>query len=162
MDFRERVSRSIWPSKLVLSGYRILPAKWILSFTEEVSPALCVSVGWGRAIFCRKSSPSTAFVNAVFVGGPSVLSKTRKQRSRCQPYPRAEYVLDIRASLFSSGLLDHSLPPQIQIFHSSSSSAIRYPTPTSVKIYLGCAGSSSILRRILAILTRRILLSLSA
>ena len=74
-DFRERVSRSIWPSKLGLSGYRILPAKWILSFTEEVSPALCVSVGWGRAIFCRKSSPSTAFVNAAFVGGPSGLRK---------------------------------------------------------------------------------------
>ena len=38
-DFRERVSRSIWPSKLGLSGYRILLAKWILSFTEEVFPA---------------------------------------------------------------------------------------------------------------------------
>ena len=37
------------------------------------------------------------------------------ERSRCQPYPRAEYVLDIRASLFSSGLLNRPAPPQIQI-----------------------------------------------
>ena len=75
MDFRERVSRSIWPSKLGLSGYRILPAKWILSFTEEVSPALCVSVGWGRVFFGRESSLLVAFLNAAFVGGPSGLRK---------------------------------------------------------------------------------------
>ena len=67
-DFRERVSRSIWPSKLVLSGYRILPAKWILSFIEEVSPALYVSVGWGGVLFCRESSLLAAFLNAAFVG----------------------------------------------------------------------------------------------
>ena len=56
-DFRERVSRSIWPSKLGLSGYRILPARGNLSFTGEVSLALCVSAGWGGVAFCRRSSP---------------------------------------------------------------------------------------------------------
>ena len=74
-DFRERVSRSIWPSKLGLSGYRILPAKGILSFTKEVSLALCVSVGWGGVLFCRESSLLVTFLNAAFVGGPSVLRK---------------------------------------------------------------------------------------
>ena len=74
-DFRERVSRSIWPSKLGLSCYRILPAKWILSFIEEVSLALCVSVGWGRVFFGRESSLLGAFVNAAFVGRPSGLRK---------------------------------------------------------------------------------------
>ena len=67
-DFRERVSRSIWPSKLGLSGYRILPAKWILSFTKEVSLALCVSVGWGGVLFCRESSLLVTFLNAAFAG----------------------------------------------------------------------------------------------
>ena len=74
-DFRKRISRPIWPSKLGLSGYRILPAKWILSFTEEVSLALCVSVGWGRVFFGRESSLLAAFLNAAFVGGPSGLRK---------------------------------------------------------------------------------------
>ena len=36
-DFRERVSRSIWPSKLRLSCDRILPARGILSFDGKVS-----------------------------------------------------------------------------------------------------------------------------
>ena len=40
-DFRERVSRSIWPSKLVLSGYRILLAGGILSFGGEFFPIVC-------------------------------------------------------------------------------------------------------------------------
>ena len=70
-----RVSRSIWPSKLVLSCYRILPAKWILSFTEEVSLALCVSDGWEGVLFCRKSSLLVTFLNAAFVGGTSGLRK---------------------------------------------------------------------------------------
>ena len=56
-DFRERVSRSIWRSKLRLSSYRILPARGILSFIGEVSLALCVSDNWRRVIFCRRSSP---------------------------------------------------------------------------------------------------------
>ena len=75
LDFRERVSRSIWPSKLVLSCYRILPAKWILSFTEEVSLALCVSDGWEGVLFCRESSLLVTFLNAAFVGGTSGLRK---------------------------------------------------------------------------------------
>ena len=74
-DFRERVSRSIWPSKPGLSGYRILPVKGILSFTEEVSLALCVSPGWGRVFFGRESSLLVTFLNAAFVGGPSGLRK---------------------------------------------------------------------------------------
>ena len=45
---------------------------------------------------------------------------------------------------------------------SIESSCIRYPTPTSVKIYLGCAGLISIFLLIFAILTRKILLSSSA
>ena len=81
MDFRERVSRSIWPSKLGLSSYRILPARGILSFIGELSLALCVYDDWRRVIFCRESSLLATFLNAAFVGGPSVLSKTRKQRS---------------------------------------------------------------------------------
>ena len=52
---------SIWPSKLGLSSYRILPAKWILSFTEEVSLALCVSDGWEGVLFCRRSSLFVTF-----------------------------------------------------------------------------------------------------
>ena len=36
---------------------------------------LYVSDGWREGIFCRKSSPSAAFLNAAFVGGPSGLSK---------------------------------------------------------------------------------------
>ena len=67
LDFRERVSRSIWPSKLVLSCYRILPAKWILSFAEEVSLALCVSDGWEGGLFCRESSLLVTFLNAEYV-----------------------------------------------------------------------------------------------
>ena len=67
-DSGEGVSRSIWRSKLRLSSYRILPAKGILSFTEEVSLALCVSPGWGRVFFGRESSLLAAFLNAAFVG----------------------------------------------------------------------------------------------
>ena len=45
-DFRERVSRSIWPSKLGLSSYRILPARGILSFGGKVRLLLyaCIRV----------------------------------------------------------------------------------------------------------------------
>ena len=74
-DFRERVSRSIWPSKLGLSSYKFLLARGIYLLAERFLSALCVSVGWGRVLFCRKSSPSTAFVNAAFVGGSSGLRK---------------------------------------------------------------------------------------
>ena len=34
-----------------------------------------------KGAFCRESSLLATFLNAAFVGGPSVLSKTRKQRS---------------------------------------------------------------------------------
>ena len=50
----------------------------------------------------------------------------------------------------------------IEDFHCYSASSIRYPIPTSVKIYCGCAGFFSSLRRIFAILTRRIRLFPSA
>ena len=43
-----------------------------------------------------------------------------------------------------------------------SGSTIRYPTPISVKMYSGWAGFFSIFRRIFAILTRKIWLSLFA
>ena len=75
MDFRERVSRSIWPSKLGLSCYRILPARGILSFGGKVRLLLYVSAGWGEGIFCRESSLLVTFLNAAFVGEPSGLSK---------------------------------------------------------------------------------------
>ena len=68
-DFRERVSRSIWPSKLGLSCYRILPARGILSFGGKVRLLLYVSAGWGEGIFCRESSLLVTFLNAAFVGG---------------------------------------------------------------------------------------------
>ena len=88
MDFRERVSRSIWPSKLGLSGYRILPAKWILSFTEEVSQR-CVFLSAGEGFsFVGEVLFSLRSLNAAFVGGgPSVLRKTRKQRSAFSKLP---------------------------------------------------------------------------
>ena len=81
-DSRERVSRSIWPSKLVLSGYRILPAKWILSFTEEVSPALCVSVGWGGVLFCRRSSLFVTFFKRCICRGTFRLEQNQKTAKR--------------------------------------------------------------------------------
>ena len=68
-DFRERVSRSIWPSKLGLSCYRILPARGILSFGGKVRLLLYVSAGWGEGIFYRESSLLVTFLNAAFVGG---------------------------------------------------------------------------------------------
>ena len=49
-DFRERVSRSIWPSKLGLSGHRILPAGGILSFGGEVSLQRCVFLSAGEGV----------------------------------------------------------------------------------------------------------------
>ena len=67
-DFRERTRRSIWPSKLGLSSYRILPARGILSFIGELSLALCVYDDWRRVIFCRESSLLATFLNAAFVG----------------------------------------------------------------------------------------------
>ena len=45
------------------------------SMPGEVSLALCVSPGWGEVLFCRKSTPSAAFVNAAFAGGSSGLKK---------------------------------------------------------------------------------------
>ena len=80
-DFRERVSRSIWLSKLRLSCNKFLPARGILLFASEVFSLLYVSAGWGRVFFGRESSPLFAFLNAAFAGGPSALGKTRKQRS---------------------------------------------------------------------------------
>ena len=56
-DFREGISRSIWPSKLGLSCDRILPARGILSFGGKIRLLLYVTVGWRRVIFCRRSSP---------------------------------------------------------------------------------------------------------
>ena len=53
-DFRERVSRSIWPSKLGLSCDRILPARGILSFGGKVRLLLYVSAGWGGGLFSEK------------------------------------------------------------------------------------------------------------
>ena len=74
-DFRERVSRSIWPSKLVLSCNRILPARGILSFGGKVRLLLYVSAGRGKGYLYSKKFPSlAAFLNAAFVGGPSGLS----------------------------------------------------------------------------------------
>ena len=80
-DFRERVSRPIWPSKLGLSSYRILPAKWILSFTEEVSLALCVSDGWEGVLFCRRSSLFVTLFKRCICWGNFRLEESRKQRS---------------------------------------------------------------------------------
>ena len=82
MDFRERVSRSIWPSKLGLSSYRILPARGILSFGGKVRLLLYASAGWEESVFCRRSPLSRCvFKRSICRGGPSVLSQTRKQRS---------------------------------------------------------------------------------
>ena len=75
LDFRERVSRSIWPSKQGLSCYRILPARGILSFGGKVRLLLYVSAGRGKGYLFSKKFPSlAAFFNAAFVGEPSGLS----------------------------------------------------------------------------------------
>ena len=81
MDFRARVSRSIWLSKLRLSCDKLLLAGGGLSFGGKVRLLIYISAGRGRGVFCRRSSRFAAFLNAAFVEGPSVLSKTRKQRS---------------------------------------------------------------------------------
>ena len=81
-DFRESVSRSIWPSKLVLSCNRILPARGILSFGGKVRLLLYVSAGRGKGYLFSKKFPSlAAFLNAAFAGGTFRLEQTRKQRS---------------------------------------------------------------------------------
>ena len=69
-DFRERVSRSIWPSKLGLSGYRILPARGILSFGGKVRLLLYASAGWEECVFCRRSPLSRyVFKRSICRGG---------------------------------------------------------------------------------------------
>ena len=81
VDFREWVSRSIWPSKLGLSCDRILPERGILFFGGEVSiRGMFLPAGDGLP-FPGEVPHFAAFLNAAFVGGPTVLSKTRKQRS---------------------------------------------------------------------------------
>ena len=67
-DFRERVSRSIWPSKLCLSCDKFLPARVVLSFGGKVRLLLYVFAGWGAVVFCRKSSLLATFLNAAFAG----------------------------------------------------------------------------------------------
>ena len=57
-DFRKRISRSIWPSKLGLSCNRILPARGILSFGGKVRLLLYVSAGRGKGYLFSKKSPS--------------------------------------------------------------------------------------------------------
>ena len=74
-DFRERVSRSIWPSKLCLSCDKFLPARVVLSFGGKVRLLLYVFAGWGAVVFCQESSLLATFLNAAFVGEPSGLSK---------------------------------------------------------------------------------------
>ena len=57
-DFRERVSRSIWPGKLRLSCDRILPARGgILSFGGKVRLLLYVSAGRGKEYLFSKKFP---------------------------------------------------------------------------------------------------------
>ncbi|OUN33815.1 hypothetical protein B5G27_09985 [Lachnoclostridium sp. An76] len=59
-DFRERVSRSIWPSKLGLSCYRILPAGGGLLLAERFSLGY-VSAGWRRLLFVEEVPLSLCF-----------------------------------------------------------------------------------------------------
>ena len=56
-DFRKGVSRSIWPSKLGLSCYRILLARVVLSFGGKFRFLLCVSAGWERGPFLPEKLP---------------------------------------------------------------------------------------------------------
>ena len=96
-DFRERVSRSIWPSKLCLSCDKFLPARVVLSFGGKVRLLLYVFAGWGAVVFCRKSSLLATFLNAAFAGDVSpTRSAPHKYRiyrvyfssvSRTAPFP---------------------------------------------------------------------------
>ena len=74
-DFREGISRSIWPSKLGLSCDRILPERGILFFGGEVSVrGMFLPAGDGLP-FPGEVPHFAAFLNAAFVGGSSGLRK---------------------------------------------------------------------------------------
>ena len=82
MDFRERVSRSIWPSKLGLSGYRILPARGILSFGGKVRLLLYASAGWEESVFCRRSPLSRCVFKRSICRGTFRLESNQKTAER--------------------------------------------------------------------------------
>ena len=80
------------------AGFRKAGERGASAAKQEFIPS--VRYGWtsGRGLAVRfgpaswsalviEFSPSTAFVNAAFVGGPSGLSKTRKQRSAFSKLP---------------------------------------------------------------------------
>ena len=82
VDFRERVSRSIWLSELRLSCDKLLLAGEGLFFGGEVFLLFCIFLSAGDGVsFVVRAPFSLRFLNAAFVGDPSVLNKTRKQRS---------------------------------------------------------------------------------
>ena len=85
-DFRERIRRSIWPSKLGLSCDRILPARGILSFGGKVRLLLYVSAGWGGGLFSEKVPLSRCVFKRSICRGtfrPEQNQKTAK--SLCEP-----------------------------------------------------------------------------
>ena len=87
VDFRERISRSIWPSKLRLFGCEFLLARAVLSFGGKVSLLLYISAGWGWIAFCRRSSPLSSFLNAAFVGESSDLKKAENSGADASHIP---------------------------------------------------------------------------
>ena len=79
VDFRERVSRSIWPSKLGLSCDRILPERGILFFGGEVSVrGMFLPAG---EIFLPEKLPFRCVCKRCICWGIFRLEETRKQRS---------------------------------------------------------------------------------
>ena len=80
-DFRERVSRSIWPSKLVLSGYRILLAGGILSFGGEFFPIVCFC--WlGKGFLWPGELPSRCVFKRCICWGTFRLEQNQKTAKR--------------------------------------------------------------------------------
>ena len=79
-DFRKRISRPIWPSKLGLSGYRILPARGIYRLAEKFV-FCCIFLPAGVGLSFAGNIPFSLRFETLHLSGASVLSKTRKQRS---------------------------------------------------------------------------------
>ena len=90
-DFRERVSRPIWPSKLGLStGYRL-----------EIRDYALESAG-------GSSEPKASYrllISAFSIVPDFLVFAAPEPRSRSHPHTRAEYVFDTSASLLSDVLL---------------------------------------------------------
>ena len=80
-DFRERVSRSIWPSKLVLSCYRILPARGDFIVCRRSFFSVVCFCRLGRGSLLPGELPLRCVCKRCICRGTFRLEETRKQRS---------------------------------------------------------------------------------